>query len=453
VSAIPDVHTYHATEASVTLEGIDGVDVFVERLDRIEPPGQLVSLLIDPLLQKYVELRPSPITSTRIDLWLATCLEDLFEVERLGTGDPQYLQEVLDGLLKHAQYTKTLHPTVLAFLEAYLPLWSGHTHIDALLGLLAYVHIETFDNAYTSLFLPAERALASQGIPAYEKLVGFYTAFLQRQVWALVSKNSKSTTSERQIFYDLAAHVATFSSSLLLSLPPQSGKALVSSILAFYETLSTFSKPHMVPIILPPMHLVYLLVQDASSATLSRICGIIGNYKLAFDQHPKPVKDYYPASVTDALNYCLRDIYNLIWVSRGLLTADQKAVGGYCDPALRATLNNYLSSLDREYAIGTALGLSNNAWLASLSAATWRATEESEIEKESFDRNSIRYHQGPVSQRSLEVLKRKGGVSVDWDGPGGYKVFVLNWLAERGLGGLSELMFATVTDLKGKVSG
>jgi centromere protein I len=103
---IPDVHTYHATEASVTLEGIDNVDDFVEKLDLIEPPGQMISFLADPLLQKYVELKPSPITSTRIDLWLATCLEELYEAERMGTGDPQYLKEILSGLANHADCAK-----------------------------------------------------------------------------------------------------------------------------------------------------------------------------------------------------------------------------------------------------------------------------------------------------------------------------------------------------------
>jgi centromere protein I len=90
----------------VTLEGIDNVDDFVQKLDRIEPPGQLVSLLVDPLLQKYVDLKPSPIISTRIGLWLATCLEEQYEAARLGTEDDRYLSEVLDGLLKYGQYTK-----------------------------------------------------------------------------------------------------------------------------------------------------------------------------------------------------------------------------------------------------------------------------------------------------------------------------------------------------------
>lgn len=90
----------------MTLEGIDNVEDFVEKLDRIEPPGQMISFLTDPLLQKYVEMRPSPITATRIDLWLATCLEDLYEAERLGINDPQYLKDIFAGLLTHAQSAK-----------------------------------------------------------------------------------------------------------------------------------------------------------------------------------------------------------------------------------------------------------------------------------------------------------------------------------------------------------
>jgi centromere protein I len=90
----------------VTLEGIDNVDDFVEKLDRIEPPGQMVSLLIDPLLQKYVELKPSLVTATRVDLWLATCLEDLYEAKLAGASNDRYMKDVLEGLLKHAQCTR-----------------------------------------------------------------------------------------------------------------------------------------------------------------------------------------------------------------------------------------------------------------------------------------------------------------------------------------------------------
>jgi centromere protein I len=338
---------------------------------------------------------------------------------------------------------------VLAFLKEYLPMWHGRDNVDAILELLSYIRIEDFDVVYATYFRAVESVLAAHGVSAYPKLIDFYTSLLHHQIAAACSEPTNRGMLEQQAISGLAKHVSTLSTSALLSLSSTSNTDLTSSILSFFELLSSCSKPHVVSIILPPMHLVYLVAQDTSPTVLSRICGIIGSYKLAFDGHPKPVKSYYSAAVTDAFNFCLRDMYNLVWVARGFTIQDQKSEGLYCDPALRSTLNSYLSSLEHEYAIGNAFNLSNNMWLTSLSAAAWRTVEEREIEREGYDKKSIMYHQGPVSERSLEALKRKGGVSVEWEGAEGYKVLVLQWLDERGLGGIKHLMFATVMNLKG----
>ena len=344
--------------------------------------------------------------------------------------------------------SKSLHPTVLAFLREYLPIWDGKQDPESLLGLVSYIPIEVFEDAHTTYLSPVERALAAHGLTAYTKLVDFYTALLQHQITHTASGATDQRETKQEVLSDLIEHVATLFTSALVSIPPGSSTTLTSSILSFYELLSTSSKPYVIPIHLPPMHLIYLLSQDASAITLSRICGIIGSYKLAFDTHPKPVKKYYPVEVTDAFNYCLRDMYNLVWVSRGLLVQDQKSKGLYCDPILRGTLNEYLRRVDRGYTIGAAFALSYNAWLASLSAAAWRAVEKREVEK-AGEKTVTRYHDGPVTEKSLELLKSKGGVNVDWEGADGYKVMVLQWLTERGLGGIRGLMFATVINLKG----
>ena len=86
---------------------------FVEKLDRIEQPGQMISFLTDPLLQKYVQLRDSPITSQRISLWLHSCLDDQYNATKEGVVDNHYLSDILEGLLKHAQYTKVAPASVL----------------------------------------------------------------------------------------------------------------------------------------------------------------------------------------------------------------------------------------------------------------------------------------------------------------------------------------------------
>ena len=322
-----------------------------------------------------------------------------------------------------------------------------------MLSLLAYVPGDSFEDVYADFFAPAERALSNKGLTSYIQLVGLYTELLQHRVAVLSQQQPERrqpalSSPEEQFLKDFVSHFATFSTSLLLSLPSGIGTEVVSAIFSFWELLSTSSKPHVIPILLPPMHLVYYSMQSSSADVVSRICGIIGSYKQAFDAHPRPVKHYYPSEVTDGLNWCLRDVYNFFWVARGLAVAEQKSVGMYCHPTLRSSLDAYSSGLDRGYAIGHVFNLSYNAWLASMSSAAWYALEEQEIDRQGLSRANIKAHTGPVTQQSLASLKNSEGISVDWDGARGYKVFVLNWLAERGLGGLRELMFATVTDLK-----
>lgn len=311
--------------------------------------------------------------------------------------------------------------------------------------------VGSFQAAYLNFLQPVEQALASRGPSAYEAILNLYTGLLQQWASSAKSQSAGRKPVDVTVFEELTEHVSTLSMSLLLSIPVGHCPSLISSIICFNEILASISEPHIVPITLPPTHLIYLLALHASTTTLSRTCGIIASYKRAFDAHPTPVKNYYPAAVTDSLNWCLRDMYYMLWISRGLEAVEEKTKGLYCDPTLRSALSQYLRGIDRDYSIGSAGNLSNNPWLASLSASAWRAMEDAEIEREGYDRSTIRYHPGPVSQKSLDVHRKNGGVDVDWDGPNGYKVFVMKWMAERGLAGTRDLMFTTVKDLKGKV--
>ncbi|KAF2688950.1 Mis6-domain-containing protein [Lentithecium fluviatile CBS 122367] len=446
VSLIPDVHTYHTNEASVTLEGIDNVQDFVEKLDRIEPPGQLISFLTDPLLQKYVDLRPSPITSRRIELWLSTCLEEQYNTIKDGTGDSQYLSEILDGFLKHAQYTKVLPQLVQAFLREYLLVWDGVQDVDSILGLLSYIPLQPFHDTYTAFLRLAERAIIANSSPeAYERLLGLYTSLLRH--WAVQTPPRPPPPGfalddpNQRIFADLSEHVSQLSLSLLLSTPPTDA-TLLSKILTFYEVLSTCSTPYHVPILLPPSHLLYLLTLTPSTTALDRTAGIIAACKTAFNNHPGDVKDYYSKDALASMNCSLRDFYHFIWISRALSTG-QNALGLHCYSSLRDTLNTYLSSLDHQYAIQTAFNVSHNPWLASLSAAAWRELEERKVREGAFDRRSVEWHRGPVSSRSLEVLGKNGGVDVGWEA---YRVEVFKWLEGRGVGGLKGYIFAASTE-------
>lgn len=334
-------------------------------------------------------------------------------------------------------------------------MWSGRDNLDSILNLLTHVPIGDFYDTYVNYFQSVEQALASGGLAAYEAILDCYTGLLQHWAISAKSKAAGQDPVEGTVFEDLARHVSTLSLSLLLSAPVGHCQPLISSILCFYEVLSSISEPHIIPVMLAPMHLMYLLTLHASSTTVSRTCGIVTSYKTAFDPpHPTPIRKYYPKTVTDDLNWCMRDMYYMLWYSRGLEITEDKATseiktrGLYCDPALRDRLGEYLRSVDRDYDIGVSLDLSHHPCIASMAASAWRAMEDAVIEEQGYDRSTIRYHSGPVTQKSLSVLRRNGGVDVVLDKAHGYKIFAVKWLAERGLGGLRDVIFATRPDLK-----
>ncbi|OCK91240.1 Mis6-domain-containing protein, partial [Cenococcum geophilum 1.58] len=449
VSIIPEVHTFHANETSVTLEEIDNVDDFVEKLDRVELPGQVISSLKDPLLQKYLSLNPSNIASRRIDLWLSIFLEDEFEAVKQGESPSVFLSEIFEGILGQTRYTKLIPPIVDAFLKEYLLIWNGVADDDAILGLLAFLPVQQFQGIHATYLAPVEAALISNNNNAHRKLINLYTSILCRWTEQAPAQGattkSKSSLSYTQTITDLAKHVSTLTLSILSAFPYDSNSPTISSILTFYEVLSASSIPTVIPIILPPPHTTYLLLTCPSLATLTRLLTVLANYKNAFDTHPTPISAHYPATTTNTFNGYLMDTCNLLWRSRALLTIDPNAQGCFCDPGVRTVLQAYITNVEREYVLSTAFGLSHNALLAALSAAAWRALEEAEIQNQGSEAEDIVRHKGPVTQRNLVVLAKEGGVEIPWKK---YRIEVLKWLEQRGCRGVKDLMFATMTGLK-----
>jgi len=90
----------------VTLEELDNVGDFVQKLELIEPPNQLVAVISDPFLQKYLQLRSSEKYITRIDSWLLAFFED-----RLSDPEDNASQiiSMLDSMVEYTRYTKVCH--------------------------------------------------------------------------------------------------------------------------------------------------------------------------------------------------------------------------------------------------------------------------------------------------------------------------------------------------------
>lgn len=75
----------------------------MQKLEIIDPPNQLVAVLDDPLLQKFLHLRASKVDSNRIDSWLIAFFEDQLQNPDAAESS---IVEMLKAILKYTQYTK-----------------------------------------------------------------------------------------------------------------------------------------------------------------------------------------------------------------------------------------------------------------------------------------------------------------------------------------------------------
>ena len=88
------------------MEEIDNAEAFVKNLEKIELPTQLVAVLADPLLQKFLLLRPDAEGSSRISNWLMACMGDVAS----GDADSDTFLDMIEVIHDYAAATKVREP-------------------------------------------------------------------------------------------------------------------------------------------------------------------------------------------------------------------------------------------------------------------------------------------------------------------------------------------------------
>ncbi|KAF2146035.1 uncharacterized protein K452DRAFT_315297 [Aplosporella prunicola CBS 121167] len=471
-SIVPEVHTSRAHETSVTLDELDTADDLIKSLDKVELPNQILASLKDPLLQKYLILKSSDVAARRLEFWLECFLRDALDATADGSGAPSDLNELLEGLLSYTKATKILLPIVQEFFKSYLTVWNGSDCSAAVIGLLSFLPIQTFDGFRDTYLKPAEIAIVSSGTDdAYERLLDLYTQLTRK--WAHAANNDGKDASGQpqpggplsQNFANLTTHISTTILSILSSVPLTTNTA--TSTLTFYSTLATLSTP-ITPLTIPPALTIYNLLFHPSLATLSQVCALLTTYKRAFEADMHSVT--LPRATTNAFNGYLMDVANLLWRSRGLTSHDLNALACLCPAPLHDALNAYVARLETVPALAAAAAAANNSSSTTPTPATPPPPKPAEYtltahfslpanhltcapaaaafarleQRAVLAADAVRHAPGPVSQRSLHRLAKAGGMELSWKA---YRVEVLRWLEEKGVTGIRDFMFATMKDL------
>lgn len=443
-SVIPQVFTSHAQETSVTLDEIEDVHEFIQKLEKIQPPNQLVAVINDPLLQKFLQLRSSESNTRRVDSWLMAFFEDHLQSSH---ADERQILDILESMLAYTRHTKTLSSACLTYLKSMLPTWNGVTGRETVLGLLAYTPIRSWEDLYESIFQPLEDALLEDDVTTGQvALLTFYKNLLDQWMVSLLSQ-PHSVEEAQATITTLVNHASNLSLTIIQNTNTVSAH---STILDFYETTAALiTHPTLKPIVritIPPAEVIYSLLFTTSISTVSRLCAILALYKKAFElaMAPKPAtsslqdQQSYPKDYVNHFNGFLMDVCNCFWRSRAFNTSDPNALGCLLPPDVTQALGQYVAGLDTNLSLPSLFSFSYSAVVASLAIAYVRDLEDRS--EDQIDRR----HAGPVTQNSLRLLEKDGGLRLPW---ADYKLGVLTYMEKQGAVGVGELMYNTMKHL------
>ncbi|KAH9909767.1 Mis6-domain-containing protein [Xylariomycetidae sp. FL2044] len=434
---VPEVHTSHATEQSVTLEEIESVDGFVKRLEIIELPNQLISVLADPLLQKFMLLRPQAEAQKRASSWLTSYVQDVM------SGDSEIdLTGILEIMKTYVSAVKILPPVFLTLFSELLRVWDGQEGRNLVLDVLSYAPLFGFHELYPAVFKPLEMKVLDNTAESQLEILGLYTTLLRRWMTSLGSISHKLDHAPQTIA-GLVNHVNDLSLTVIQTSPTY---CTHSQVLDFYEqTAILASSKKLLPnsrIVIPPSPLVYILHFGTSPATASRLYDILAKYKIGFQTAMANSRTNYGADYINQFNGFLMDICNCLWRSRAFNNTDVNSHGCLVSRPLVESLGSYIDRLSMGCTLNSAFSLSFSPTFGLFAISYMRELEDAELERDTDEIDTR--HAGPVTRASLKALDGNGGLKLTWDD---YRLGLLDYFERRGLPGVAQLMNNTMTTL------
>lgn len=223
-------------------------------------------------------------------------------------------------------------------------------------------------------------------------------------------------------------------------------------ILDFYDRAAfIYSKIHLfrtLHVTIPPELVVYTLQFSPSLATVSRLCTILTAYKQAcavyMSNAAKKLGPAYDKQQVNMFNGFLMDICNCFWRGKAFAKSDAHARGCMVSDEIIAALKSYVSSLtdsgSGDMELGALFTMSYSPLLCLQGMEHIRRLEDEE--DEDFELRAR--HAGPVTQKSLGQIARKGGLELVWQD---YRLGLLKHLEDKEWRGISELMYSTMRNL------
>jgi centromere protein I len=339
-------------------------------------------------------------------------------------------------------------PALEKFLIAYIRNENGKAS-RTVLELLSYIPMRQLELQQEGWLAALETKVIDGTEGSKALLLDFYGSLLTH--WTNSTLSSPLRNSVDGVALGCTVQLIQHASVLLLSMLETSHGASEDAVLSFLTRMGhVLSHTPSVPsfrIVLPPVHLIYLLAFRSNLSTISRLCSILAMFKRAFEDSIAVSKGLntkiapYPTQDVDKLNGCVMDVCNLIWRNRAFNRQDINSLGCCVPEQLHQAMHAYLDSLEENLSSTAVFSLSYHNGLSALSAACVGDIEDRENPGGGL-RNRLK---GPANHKSLLLLEKEGGLALSWQN---YRLEMLQWLEERGSEGVGRLIRNTMKILR-----
>ncbi|KAI9256561.1 Mis6-domain-containing protein [Phascolomyces articulosus] len=454
---IPAAQTTNPDRSSVTIEEIRNVVQLAEKLDRLALPDQMASILDNRLLQHMIVCDPRESNVLRLNSWLSRTLEILSREHNRSKEYRHVLSEILRKCIIMARLTKAHLASIETFLKDFISKWNGWEFEDAIFELLTFIKPQSFEDMNNSFLKPLYRLYTVSNVQWKAKLILCYTEWLKN--WALLDwkrhseRRKKGTDSDMDdlvwLFQGLDFNVDYFQAiqhfiyhvdrlSVIGLVMEGDHPLLQHASLSFFEFVSMISISHDIPeIIIPAAPLIYRSFFSMSGMAVSRICGIIQQYKRAFEENDQKIDGWvtrHTQEYLDNFNTHVMDICCALWRNTALTRSNEAELPFSLSPEITNVYDNLCES--RGESANLMLSLTHSGCLAGFS--------ERFIQEKENEANLQVRHEGPVTAQSLQTLSDNGGISISYVD---YRVELLDHLQSLGFQGLYDLLYDCMSSL------
>jgi centromere protein I len=338
-----------------------------------------------------------------------------------------------------------LSDTMLVLLKPIIDNWPGTMVQNTVFNIYSFLNPDRFNAMKSNLEIMESRVLNKRSPPALSAVLSFYTLLLRR--WSARISAMETVSEAAAIAVKALVDRANELCLSLISAAPTTSTHF--AILDFYDQFTILFPAERivrhVQLVNLPTSVVYSLLFSPSLAVVSRLCGVLTAYKLAWERiMSKPGRQLSAQERQDVsvFNGFLMDVCNCIWRGRAFALTDPNAQGCGIPARLVPHLSDYLGRLDSELALNLAFTLSYSPSICLQSISYLRALEVEELAK--IDSVLQARHAGPVTQKSLATLGGRGGLELNWQE---YRTGVLMYLQDSKLEGIPDLMKITMKQL------